>query len=192
MSDNIDPAKTFSLDHVIPIRNSSIHNDTNERIYDRNIPNAPLQPYLNCRPVQTKYATFPVVDPRAPFTEPLVIRPTYNTSRNFYGGDRNAPWSGFTERVNTESELRNQIYALQKSSAAVYVPSESSDLYIQQQQQSNDNGLKKIQQPFGLLFKDPSVATAFNPSPFPKNRNNNNMFNFNEATRVEIKNLNPY
>jgi len=188
MSDVVDPAKTFSLDHVTPLRNSSINNECNERIYDRNIPNIPLQPYLNCRPVQTKYATFPILDPRPPFKEPLTVRPPYNTKQNFYGGDRNAPWSGFVERINTESELRNQIFALQKSSAAVYVPSESSDLYIIQSTNSPNQEQHQHQQPFPLLFKEPTVSSPFNPSPFPKSQKHQN---FNESTRTEIKNLNP-
>ena len=38
---------------------SQIHNQTNTRIYDRNIPSQVLQPYLNVRPVMTKYSFLP-------------------------------------------------------------------------------------------------------------------------------------
>ena len=43
---------------------SKIHEQTNTRIYDRNIPSQMLQPYLDVRPVMTKYSHFPIVDPR--------------------------------------------------------------------------------------------------------------------------------
>ena len=43
------------------ISNSQIHTQTNERIYNRNIPSQMLQPYLDVRPVMTKYSYFPIV-----------------------------------------------------------------------------------------------------------------------------------
>ena len=43
---------------------SSVHRETNERIYQRNIPSQGLQPYIDVRPVMTKYSYFPIVDPR--------------------------------------------------------------------------------------------------------------------------------
>ena len=36
----------------------------NQELYERNIPSAPLQPYLDVRPVSTKYSILPIVDPR--------------------------------------------------------------------------------------------------------------------------------
>ena len=51
--------------------NSKIHEETNTRIYDRNIPSQMLQPYLDVRPVMTKYSYFPIVDPRKELTVPL-------------------------------------------------------------------------------------------------------------------------
>ena len=35
---------------------SKMHEQTNTRIYDRNIPSQMLQPYLDVRPVMTKYS----------------------------------------------------------------------------------------------------------------------------------------
>ena len=40
---------------------SKIHQETNARIYDRNIPSQMLQPYIDSRPVMTKYSYFPIV-----------------------------------------------------------------------------------------------------------------------------------
>jgi hypothetical protein len=39
---------------------ADIHNITNMRIYDRNIPSQMLQPYIDVRPVMTKYSYFPI------------------------------------------------------------------------------------------------------------------------------------
>jgi hypothetical protein len=46
--------------------NSTMQEQTNRRIYDRNIPSQMLQPYLDVRPVMTKYSYFPIVDPKYP------------------------------------------------------------------------------------------------------------------------------
>ena len=50
---------------------SQIRKETNSRIYDRNIPSQMLQPYLEVRPVMTKYSYFPIVDPRKPINVPM-------------------------------------------------------------------------------------------------------------------------
>ena len=106
-----------------------MHEQTNTRIYDRNIPSQMLQPYLDVRPVMTKYSYFPIVDPRKQVNVPLQQMPTYNPHKVFNPGNTQSPWSGFASNINKESELRNQIYALQKCSQAVYVPNSTSDLY---------------------------------------------------------------
>ena len=41
---------------------SKIHEETNTRIYDRNIPSQMLQPYIDVRPVMTKYSYFPMFE----------------------------------------------------------------------------------------------------------------------------------
>ena len=95
---------------------STIHDQTNARIYDRNIPSQVLQPYINARPVMTKYSHLPIVDPRKQNTVPLMQAPNFNPNHTFNPGNTKSPWSGFASAVNVESELRNQIYALQKCS----------------------------------------------------------------------------
>lgn len=104
----------------------------NQILFDRNVPSSSLQPYLEVRPVATKYSYFPVVDPRIPSNQiatKQAIYPTYNVETTFNPGTRMAPWSGFATNVNLESELRNQIFALQRCSQSVYVPSSTSDMY---------------------------------------------------------------
>ena len=108
---------------------SKIHEQTNTRIYDRNIPSQMLQPYLNVRPVMTKYSHFPIVDPRKELNVKMEQMPTYNSQTIFNPGNSKSPWSGFASNVNLESELRSQVFALQKCDQSVYVPNINSDLY---------------------------------------------------------------
>ena len=72
---------------------SDIHKQTNNRIYDRNIPSQMLQSYLDVRPVMTKYSYFPIVDPRKPINVPLTQMPTYNVHQVFNPGNTQSPWS---------------------------------------------------------------------------------------------------
>ena len=140
---------------------SQITDSINTRIYDRNIPSQVLQPYLSVRPVMTKYSIMPIVDPRKKACVPMKIEPTYNSYKVFNPGNTQSPWSGFASNINVESELRNQIYALQKCSQAVYVPSSNSDLYKFQFQPCKS---AEIQQPFQALFKKEHFE-SFNPNP---------------------------
>lgn len=157
----------------------TIHEQTNRRIYDRNIPSQMLQPYLDVRPVMTKYSYFPIVDPRKEINVQLAQMPTYNVHDVFNPGNTRSPWSGFATNINKESELRNQIYALQKCSQAVYVPNSSSDLY--------EYGFNPSQQymQHQLLFNKENF-NDFNPNP------DNNIVGvsiFNNSTRSQIKDL---
>ena len=158
---------------------SDIRRQTNNRIYDRNIPSQMLQPYIDVRPVMTKYSYFPVVDPRKQINVPLIQMPTYNVNQVFNPGNAQAPWSGFSSNINKESELRNQIYALQKCSQSVYVPNSSSDLYTYKFQTKTQHN------PHELLFKDESFET-FNPNPAP-NVCGSGIFNNN--TRCQVRDL---
>ena len=158
---------------------SKIHEETNMRIYDRNIPSQMLQPYIDVRPVMTKYSYFPIVDPRKNNSVPLTVQPTFNPHAVFNPGNTTSPWSGFASNVNTESELRNQIYALQKCSQSVYVPSSKSDLY--------NYGFtpKPTPQSHSLLFEKDSFS-QFNPNPDSKTVGSEMFFN---STRVQVRDM---
>ena len=140
--------------------NMQIIDTSNERIFNRNLSSQPLQPYLSVRPVMTKYSILPIVDPRAPISVPLEQQPTYNSRHVFNPGNTVSPWSGFATNINLESELRNQVYALQKCSQSVYVPSSSSDLYHFQFKPKEHS---HVQQPFPNLFKK-ELYSDFNPN----------------------------
>jgi hypothetical protein len=158
---------------------SKIHDQTNTRIYDRNIPSQMLQPYIDVRPVMTKYSYFPIVDPRRKINVPLEQMPTYNVNKVFNPGNTQSPWSGFSSNVNTESVLRNQVYALQKCSQSVYVPNSNSDLY--------NYKFKTISKPnpHELLFRNENFL-EFDPNP---NASKIGLSPFYNNTRVQVKDM---
>ena len=159
--------------------NSKMQEQSNRRIYDRNIPSQVLQPYLDVRPVMTKYSYLPIVDPRKRVNVPLQQQPTYNVHNVFNPGNTASPWSGFASNINKESELRNQIYALQKCSQAVYVPSSNSDLY---QYKFHSN---KQHNPHELLFHKDTFL-SFNPNPDPTNSGSHIFLN---STRSQVRDM---
>jgi hypothetical protein len=158
---------------------SDVHKQTNQRIYDRNIPSQMLQPYIDVRPVMTKYSHFPIVDPRKKNTVPMNQMPVYNANQVFNPGNAKSPWSGFASNINLESELRNQVYALQKCSQSVYVPNSTSDLY--------NYKFKTVKQPnpHELLFVTDNFA-GFNPNP-DSSTVGCDMFNNN--TRCQVRDM---
>jgi hypothetical protein len=146
----------------------------------RNIPSQPLQPYLDARPVLTKYSILPVVDPRKEINTTLNQQATYSPERIFNPGNDFGPWSGYASNVNHESELRNQIFALQSCSQATYVPSSKSSLYDVKLQNSNIQN-----QPFPDLFKKEQFNPV-NPNPDP---NKIGFALFNNSTRQQVRDL---
>jgi hypothetical protein len=127
----------------------------------------------------TKYSYFPIVDPRKEISVPMEQMPTYNVNKVFNPGNTVSPWSGFASNINLESELRNQVYALQKCSQSVYVPNSSSDLY--------DYKFKTVTQPnpHQLLFQTDSFS-QFNPNPDSKTVGSGIFLN---STRVQVRDM---
>lgn len=160
---------------------SQITNSINTRIYDRNLPSSMLQPYISVRPVMTKYSIMPIVDPRKQLHVPMVQMATYSPHNTFNPGNRQAPWSGFASSINVESELRNQVFAIQNCSQAVYVPNSNSDLYHVKFASGNNSS----NQPFPGLFEKEQFY-PFNPNPDPKKVGDEF---FNNNTRVQIRGL---
>ena len=155
-------------------------NVMNYRTYNRNVPSQQLQPYLDARPVSTKYATMPIIDLRKKVNVPLKQEATYNMAHTFNPGNDFGPWSGYASNVNHESDLRGQIYALQNCDQATYVPNSQSNLYKYKWQNT-----KQINQPFPDLFKSERF-NMFNPNP------NSDIIGFglfNNATRQQVKDL---
>jgi hypothetical protein len=161
---------------------SKFQEEENRKLYSRNIPSQQLQPYLDVRPVMTKYSYLPIVDPRREINETLIQQPTYNTSAVFNPGNTQSPWSGFASNINAESELRNQIYALQRCSQSVYVPSSNSDLYSCSFKPTSS---AVAQMSHNLLFKE-EAFNKFNPNP---DNNKVGQGLFMNPTRVQVKDI---
>lgn len=132
-----------------------IEQSMNAQIYNRNIPSGSLQPYINARPVSTKYSIMPIVDPRKKVQVPMRVDPTYNISQTFNPGNNTAPWSGYASQVNTESELKNQVFALQHCDQRAYVPQSNSDLY-----EYSFNNVRQVQQQHPLLFDQQTFSAC--------------------------------
>ena len=152
----------------------------NLRSYERNIPSQTLQPYLDSRPVLTKYSVLPIVDLRKSIETPLIQQATFTPEKIYNPGNDSGPWSGYASNINHESELRNQLFALQSCTQSVYIPSSNSNLY--QVQFHNTN---KAQQPFPQLFKNQQFCPT-NPNPNPDKIG---FALFNNATRQQTKDL---
>lgn len=150
------------------------------RSYERNIPSQPLQPYLDARPVMTKYSTLPIIDSRKTIDTPLIQQATYTPQKIYNPGNDFGPWSGYASNINDESDLRNQIFALQSCSQASYIPSSKSSLYNIKWQNE-----KEIQQPFPTLFQNEQFC-PINPNPNPEKIG---YALFNNATRQQTKDL---
>ena len=105
--------------------------ELNGRILERNEPDKPLAPNFSPWPVLTKYSQFPMLDSRMPATVPIKENYDYSLHNEFTPPVmKKGPVSGFINNVQTESELRNQNYALHKGNdEVIYVPSSESDLY---------------------------------------------------------------
>lgn len=150
------------------------------RTYERNIPSQPLQPYLDARPVMTKYSILPIVDSRPPVNIPLIQQATYMPEKVFNPGNDFGPWAGYASNVNHESELRNQFFALQSCAQAVYIPSSKSSLY-----ETNWKNTYQPQQPFPTLFQKEQFNHV-NPNPNPDKIG---FALFNNATRQQTRDL---
>ena len=101
----------------------------NNRILARTLATGNIDVLIEPRPTPTKY-TRPLQNSiPAPPCNSRVLQYNTNTANTFNPGDRKGAWSGFTANVNTESILRNQVYALQKAPQAQYAPNSTSDLY---------------------------------------------------------------
>jgi hypothetical protein len=170
----------MSLHDYIDQSSSQKQQTTSLRTYVRNIPSQQLQPYLDSRPVLTKYSILPIIDHRKQIDTPLMQQSTYTPETVFNPGNDGGPWSGYATNINHETELRNQIFALQGCSQAVYVPSSNSSLYSVKWQNSSQN-----KQPFAGLFETQQLPPT-NPNKYPDKIGYGL---FNNATRQQTKNL---
>ena len=153
--------------------------EINSRISERNIPSAALRPSFNVRPISSKYATMPILETRPAPTVGLQSYQQFSTEAVFNPGNAKAPWRGWAERVNVESSLRNQYFALQRSDRAVYVPNSDSDLY------KVSIFARDVEQPNPYLFDNGATNFAsMNPNP-----HNLGKLTFDNSTRFQLRTL---
>lgn len=165
------------MDEPVSIRQNTIY----KRTYQRNIPSHQLQPYLDSRPITTKFSTLPILDSRNFSSVPVIQHPTFNNNNIYHSGIDSGPWSGFASNVNDESVLRNQIFALQNNNQYVFIPSSSSSLYnVKWQNEKSENS---------DLFPNINKKEQFNA--FSPNQNDNiiGYSLFNNHTRQQNKDL---
>ena len=133
--------------------------ELNERINDRFVPDSPLEPNFDPRPVSTKYAHFPIINRRKMVNEPSIPYPEYNQHINFTPMTSRGPSSGYRKNVDVENGLRNQEYALQHGADQnVYVPASNSDLY------RISIVSKPTEQPHPNLFVQPQFSSMPHPN----------------------------
>jgi hypothetical protein len=155
---------------------------TNDKLFNRNVPSRNLQPYFNVAPVCTKYSVLPILDVRKTPTEHLHKYSIYNTNNTFNPGNGGAPWSGYSSKINDESVLRNQIYGLQHSSQATYIPSSGSDLYISNVTNNNNTNNNNTNS-HPLLFRE---ETFNNNIRIGLNHHDKNHHFFGNHTRQQL------
>jgi hypothetical protein len=161
------------------IRESETLNNINNRIQSRHFPDFPLEPNFSSRPVSTKYNLLPSIAknsnpaPTIPIKQYVHHIPQFN----FNPATKNGPWKTYATNVDTESILRNQTIALQKSSQAVYVPSSDSDLY-------NVHIVSNpVDQVYGHLFDKPTFERTVHPN-LDRNIGKDR---FNNDTRLQLR-----
>jgi hypothetical protein len=101
--------------------------EINTRLLERFDTPIGLAPNFSPRPTPTKYSRFPMLDLRTQAVVPIKATMAFQPSLQFNPSGR-GPVSGFN--VETETDLRNQRFALQTQLAQnTYIPSTNSDLY---------------------------------------------------------------
>ena len=159
--------KMYGVVNGLYLCNHNRVDEINSRMSDRNVPSSSLQPQYSIRPTSTKYGYMQVLDQYKKPNIPLNNYKTYSTESVFNPGSAQAPWNGFANNVNTESQLRNQFFALQRCEQSNFVPSSDSDLF------KTTVDYKPIKQSHPLLFNTPE----FSPHNPDKLNSSENIFN---------------
>tara|TARA_A100001015_G_C14880469_1_gene668207 strand:+ start:30 stop:539 length:510 start_codon:yes stop_codon:yes gene_type:complete len=160
-----------------------LHKNMNDKLFSRRIPTHKLDNLLYPVPVSTKFTLFPGMEGNQ-CLENKGINKIYNTTKMFTPSD-SIPFSGYQNKVDDESQLKNIIFPIQKCPQNKFIPNSTSDLYNNTVSQNN----YKKDASFENLKKREIKYTNNNFNRF--NPNTCNMPNrmFNNSTRLHIKNL---
>lgn len=155
----------------------------NDRISARNVPDVPLAPNFDPRPVPTKYELFPILNARSTHADNITVYPQFSVQQNFNPGNNRAPPDTFLRNIDQESGLRNLGVALQHGAGqSVYVPNSTSDMY----KIPHINGSQMEPQPHPRLFRGVELP-ALNPSAARIERTNIGKDIFFNNTRVQLR-----
>jgi hypothetical protein len=157
-------------------------NQINDRVAQRNVPDRDLPPNFDPRPVLTKYALFLMLDNRMPPTVPIQPNLNYSLETNFTPPVMKAgPVSGYNNHIDTENQLRNQYFALQKGAPqGMYIPSSNSDLY------KVSVVSRPEVQPYPLLFSETVLDQRPHPNIVASSQIGRDIFSNN--TRTQLRN----
>jgi hypothetical protein len=165
---------------------SNAKTQSNQKMYERNLPSHVIQPYLSSIPENIRYQDMNdhlhSLQRREEFFQKSKNIQLYSQETVFNPGDK-APWSGFSSNVDTESILRNQTCAYQKGDVPHYVPSSQSDLYQHSVETTNS-----LPNTHPLLFR----TNHFSPKDVQNNIHvqKTGYKLFMNETRVQMKDLN--
>ena len=152
--------------------------ELSKRIYERNIPNKPVQMYFSSRARDTRFQRFPTMDPQESNSEPIQHQQAFSMSKNFLPGS-SGPAEGFAHNVNDESNLRNLYFSNQTGPQSKYFPSTTSDMYMIQSPENTNPYENK----YTLLDQTPFVPDL-DKNPYNLGKNS-----FNNHTRQQLKDL---
>jgi hypothetical protein len=153
---------------------NNLDNTMNNKIYERNLASEKMQPNFSFASQPTRYTKFLLTDSIKHENKELYSY--YNVENTFYPGTNKPHFSGFSNNVDNESILRNQIYALKKSDIHMWAPSSNSVLYNETENMNNQMN--------SLLFREEKF-NDFNPN-FNEFIGNEI---FNNSTRYQLKDL---
>jgi len=122
-----------------------------------------LEPSFDIRGTSTKYTHLQIHDQRKRTTVPRKQYKSYAQDRNETPGQNGAPFSGFSQAVDTETVLRNQVVPLNRGEENTFVPSTGSDLYFTSQASESNRMTTVESQPFSDMF-DMQAFPKHNPN----------------------------
>ena len=160
-----------------------IHKNMNDKLFSRRVPSHNLPNLLYPVPVSTLFQVMPGIASN-PCLENPGINKIYNTQNMFSPSD-SIPFTGYQNRVDDESKLRNIIFPIQNCPQNKFIPGSRSDLY-------NNTISKKNYSTSSHLLKREKTHLKFTNNKFNKfNPNKCGMKDhmFNNSTRLHIKDL---
>ena len=154
----------------------------NAEISKRFIPDMPLKPNINTRPVSTKYVLYPIVDGRLDGVGKTQYLDHY-VETNFAPVMGMGPVNLTNSHDDTNSELRGLNVPLHKGDLPLkYTPSQNSDMYV-----VNVPKGKPVVQPHPELFNSQKYKTT---AQHHVNNQNIGKELLHNHTRTQLRNMN--